>query len=138
MIKCQTQRRKTSPQNYLAWGGWGYEDDSPLTAAGFAASKSAEISADDAAKRFAAPQSYDRAMFEDKAAMEAFREHAFAGGTVIDLATGLELVATQAEAKARWGDAWAQYSGDVDHSIPAKRVYEQLQDKPFLTPQNRN
>ena len=136
MIKCQTQRRKTIPQNYLPGGG-GYEDDSPLTAAGLAASKSAEISADMAAKRFAAPSSYDRAMFEDKAAMEAFREQAFAGGTVIDPATGLELVATQAEAKARWGDAWTQHSGDVDHSIPAKAVYKQLQDKPFLTTQDR-
>ena len=76
-------------------------------------------------------------MFEDKSAMETFRKQAFAGGTVRDPATGLELVATQAEAKARWGDAWAQHSGDVDHSISAKGVYRQLQDRPFLTDQDR-
>lgn len=124
-------------QNMLIRGGGLNRRASPLTVAGLAATQSAEISADIAAKTYAPPLTYDRAMFEDKAAMDAFRRQAFAGGTVRDPATELELVATQAEAKARWGADWTQHSGDVDHSIAAKEVHRQLQDRPFLTDQDR-
>ena len=117
-------------------GGYD-EDSSPLTAAGLAATQSANISAREAAKNFAPPSSYDRAMFEDKPAMSAFKRQTFEGGIVRDPATGLELVATQAEAKARWGADWAKHCMETDHIIPAKEAYRQLQDRPFLTNQDR-
>ncbi|MBQ7155873.1 MAG: hypothetical protein IJR85_10015 [Synergistaceae bacterium] len=76
-------------------------------------------------------------MYEDKAAMSAFKARVFEGVRVIDPATGLELVATQAEAKARWGDDLAKHCMETDHVIPAKEVHRQLQDRPFLTDQDR-
>ncbi|MBR4195665.1 MAG: hypothetical protein IKQ95_03015 [Synergistaceae bacterium] len=91
-----------------------------------------------AAKRFAAPSSYDRSVYNDPSAMPRYKEQVFQqGAKVTSTATGQTLVRTQAEAKAIYGDEWTLHSMETDHIVPVKQVHEQLKDNPFLTNEDR-
>ena len=138
MIKCQTQRRKTSPQNYLARGG-GYDDDSPLTAAGLVASKSVEKSADDAAKRFAKPQNYtgNRKLYDSPSAKRHAKSSLFSSQeTVKDPYTDAELTLTIAEAKRLYGSDWQKHLAESDHILAIERIHEAHKNNPFITNEN--
>lgn len=107
-------------------------------AAGFSATQSAEISSREAAIKFAKSENYNRALFEDKIAMQNAKSKVFNnfGDKVRDPSTGKLLTQNQAQAKSLYGKNWTAHSPESDHVIPEKTVFETYKNDPFLTNEN--
>lgn len=112
------------------------EDDREFIAIGFAAGESAKISTQQAAKNFEKPSQYTRhtrKLYENEAAKRQAKKELFSQGIPVDPYTGDELVLTQAQAKASYGDDWAKHAAEADHIKPLERIYAETADLPWLT-----
>ena len=76
----------------------------------------------------------NRGIYDKPAVLQSTKKSAFASGIEVkDPYTGNRLSLTKAEAKSLYGADWQKHLAETDHVIPAKRVVDKLQSKPFLT-----
>lgn len=102
--------------------------------AGFAATESARISTQAAAKKFAKPDKYTRSVLDDGTAKRNIKVDAFKKNVQVkDPYTGKVLTLTKAEAKMKYGSDWANHLAEADHKVSLERRYEQTKDNPWLT-----
>lgn len=112
------------------------ERDGAKIAAGLAATESARRSAQEAAIKFAKPETYtgNRQMFDSGAAKRRAKDELFTGNTeVVDQYTGEKLVKTIKEAKLEFGDDWTKHLAEADHIKPLEKVFEETKDNPWLS-----
>lgn len=110
------------------------EDDSVILGAGFAATESARLSTEAAAKKFVKPTKYDRNVLDDNAAKRNIKAEAFQSGvTVKDPYTGDILTLTKAEARMKYGENWTKHLAEADHKVSLEQRYEQTKNNPWLT-----
>lgn len=112
------------------------ERDGAKIAAGLAATESARRSTQEAAIKFAKPETYtgNRQMFDSGAAKRNAKMNTFGSGMeVIDPYTGDRLVLTKKEAKLLYGDDWTKHLAESDHIKPLEKVFEETKDKPWLS-----
>ncbi len=76
---------------------------------------------------------YNRSLYENKSALEQFRNDNFANKTTItDPYTNQKLYKTQAESKQAYGENFTKHVADIDHTVPLKAIYEKCKYNPFL------
>ena len=109
-------------------------DTAAKAATGNVITESTVSSAQKAREKFASSESYVRNEIVDQTAMDKFKNKAFSSEkTVKDPYTGKTLVQTQAEAKLKYGENYAEHSAEPDHIIPLKEIHEQFKKDPFAT-----
>ena len=113
-----------------------YDNDSSNIAAGFAAAQSAYTTTQQAASRYAKPDTYtgNRQLYDSgKAKVNAKKNLFKSGKEVIDPYTGEKLVLTQKEAKALYGNDWQKHLAESDHIKPLERVYKDTRNNCWNT-----
>jgi len=76
---------------------------------------------------------YQRSLYENKVAMNNFKNQAFNGGKYIkDAYSSNRLYQTKAEAVAKYGDNFNNHLAQTDHTVPLKKVYEKYRNNPFM------
>lgn len=112
------------------------KDDESAASLGawFAATRSARVSTQAAAKKFAKPKKYDRSVLDDGAAKKKIKIDAFkSGGDVKDPYTGDVLTLTREEARMKYGDNWTKHLAEADHKVSLEKRYEQTKNNPWLS-----
>lgn len=114
------------------------DNGSTEIASGYAATQSAQLSKQQAAKKFfRRPYRGNRAVYDSGPAKRQAKIDAFKDGKkVYDPHTGKELVPTVKEAKARWGEKWADHLAETDHLHPLERGVTDALDDPWVTEDN--
>ncbi|MBR1657917.1 MAG: hypothetical protein IJ697_05570 [Synergistaceae bacterium] len=105
-------------------------------AEGLAATQSAKVSADNAAKKFAKPENYtgNRTLYDSGSAKYHAKSELFSGSAEVkDPYTGDILTLRKADAKARFGADWQKHLAESDHIHPLERIHEAHKNNPFLT-----
>lgn len=76
-----------------------------------------------------------RLQYYDNSSMhKTVMDKAFANGEIVkDPYSGAELVRTQMEAKAQYGEAWQNHAAEADHIDPLSQVVKRNSKNPFLT-----
>ena len=100
------------------------------------AGQSARISTQQAAERFAKPQTYtgSRTLYDSGTAKRHVKTELFDGtSTVKDPYTGDILTLTKAEAKARFGDDWQSHFAEADHITPLEHIHEAHKSDAWIT-----
>lgn len=95
--------------------------------------QSAQVSAQEAARKFAKPDVYDRSLLEDPKMMRAAKQSAFQNGNPVDPYTGQELELTMAEARAKYGADYMSHVAQPDHIVPLEERYQQTKNNPWLS-----
>lgn len=113
------------------------QEDIVALGTGVVAIDSVNKSVQAASEKFAKPD-YNRntrpKFYDNKEAKDTFKNNAFADGIPVrDVFTGNELKLTQYEAQQQYGDQWAKYAVDVDHTKPLEEIYRENKNNPFLT-----
>lgn len=106
------------------------------TASGFAVTESARVSIQQAAEKFAKPDSYtgNRSLYDSGAAKRQAKVDLFSSGKeVIDPYTGDKLVLTKGEARARYGADWQKHLAESDHVKPLEQVYNDTKGDVWLS-----
>lgn len=112
------------------------EDSSPDIGAGYAATQTAQIKTQQAAQKFAKPDTYtgNRTLYDSGSAKINAKKNLFkSGGDVVDPYTGDKLVLTKQEAKRLYGDDWSKHLAESDHIRPLEQIYEETKNDPWLT-----
>lgn len=98
------------------------------TGFGFAATESARVSTQAAAKKFAKPAKYDRTVLDDGAAKRNIKLESFGSGVIVkDPYTGDILTLTKNEARLKYGADWTKHLAEADHKIALETRYEQIE-----------
>ena len=112
----------------------GNRDSGIKTASGYAATESARVSTQAAAKKFAKPEKYTRNVLDDGAAKKNIKLETFKKGIQVkDPYTGDSLTLTKAEAKMKYGSDWTKHLAEADHIVSLEKRYEQTKNNPWLT-----
>lgn len=118
------------------------EDNSNVNiATGYAATGSAQFSAQQAAQKYSKPDSYtgNRTIYDDGAAKRKVKADLFKDGTpVFDPYTGNELKLTIKEAKATYGENWQSHLAESDHVKPLERIYNDTKNNVWNTTDDIN
>lgn len=103
-------------------------------AAGFSTNETINSSVEQAAETFNKPQKYDRKLYDSGAAKVKAKKKLFSDNeTVRDPYSNKELVLTKKEAKARFGNEWADHLAESDHIKPLKDTYDEHRNNPWLS-----
>lgn len=95
---------------------------------------SAEQSVEQAAKKFAKPDTYDRKLYDSGVSKREIKQSAFADGTKVrDPHSGKELELKKLDAKAKYGDHWQEHMAEADHITPLEKIFGANKNKPWLT-----
>lgn len=100
---------------------------SVTSAAGIAATESARVSVNQAAKTFAKPDKYtgNRHLYDSGTAKKGVKMDSFAsGGQVRDPYTNDLLELRKADAKLKYGDEWQRHLAEGDHITPIEKIYD--------------
>lgn len=113
--------------------------DNVTIVTGLTATKSARVSTERLANKYAKPDTYtgNRTLYDNGAAKRQAKQDLFQQNKVVrDPYTGKELVLTISEAKARYGNDWQKHLAESDHVKPLERVYNDTKSDPWLTTDN--
>ncbi len=112
------------------------ENGSFIIGAGYAATQSAKVSAQQAAKTFAKPDTYvgNRNLYDSSAAKRNAKKILFQeNGNVVDPYTGERLVLTMQEAKELYGADWTRHLAESDHVKPLEQIYNETKGNVWNT-----
>lgn len=112
------------------------ENGAAKIGAGYVATQTAQTMTQQAAKKFAKPETYtgNRGVFDSGAAKRNAKQKAFSdGGNVVDPYTGKKLVLTKKEAKKLYGDDWQSHLAESDHVKPIEKIYDDTKGNAWLT-----
>lgn len=104
--------------------------------AGYAATQTAQTMTQQAAQKFAKPDTYtgNRTLYDSGTAKYNAKEKLFSGGgEVIDPYTGDRLVLTKQEAKMLYGDDWARHLAESDHVKPLEQIFNDTKNNVWNT-----
>lgn len=104
--------------------------------AGYAATQSAYQSTQEAALKYAKPETYtgNRLAYDSSAAKTNAKKRLFSGGAEVrDPYTGERLALTKQEAKALYGKDWIKHLAESDHVKPLERIYEDTKNNAWNT-----
>lgn len=103
-----------------------HNNGSASIGAGYMATQTAKTMKQQAAERFAKPETYtgNRTLYDSGAAKLNAKKQLFSGGgEVIDPYTGDRLVLTKQEAKILYGDEWTKHLAESDHVKPLEQIF---------------
>lgn len=103
------------------------KDTGKNIATGYSVAESARLSTQQAAQKYAKPDTYtgNRMVYDSGVAKRNIKMDSFKDGVkVSDPYTGKKLVLTKKEAKAQYGEKWADHLAEADHINPLEKVYE--------------
>ena len=114
------------------------QEDSERIAAGYVAADTARVATEEAARKFAKPPKYSRAVrkefYDDSDAKKNVKLKAFQNGErVIDPYTGEELVLTRREARMLYGKDAPKHLASADHINALERVHEDTKNNVWNT-----
>lgn len=75
----------------------------------------------------------NRGFYDSQKAKVDFKKQSVSSGKVKDPYTGKQLEATIKQAKAKYGDNWAEHVAEVDHVKPLKRIADEYKDSAFVS-----
>ena len=104
------------------------------TATGAVINEAVQQSVKSAQRSFAKPKTYDRSVYEDKAAMNAAKNNVFKNSnTVKDPYTGKTLYKDQATAKKIYGENWSEHAAESDHTDVLQNIHEKHKNDAWTT-----